>query len=1122
MKPASENFGFLANHYAKLEGVAANAERDWSRDPVGSLIRLRLFTELLARQCAVKLRMSVTTQESFNDVVSLLERAGIPREPFDLMHAIRRRGNEAAHRASGTADEALALLRVTHQLAVWYFRAFHDSAFKAPAFKTPEDPGATLQRLQAELAAAQKAAREQRSAAEGAKAEAEAARVAAETEAIERQIAEERADKEAADRALWEQMAQEYEAAAKSAPAPSEPVAPDLAALLDGFLRQAAEAAKKIRVTEADVRRGIDEALRDAGWEADSVALTYAAGARPEHGVDRAIAEWPTADGTADYVLFLGLRPVAVLEAKRGVTSAVDALTQAERYSRGYVVKGHEAPAGGPWAGFKIPLLFATNGRPYLKQIEHASGVWFRDARSPTNKPRALHGWMSPEGVKALLEVDVDGAHAELKKSPVEALHLRGYQNEAILAVEAALAAGRDTLLVAMATGTGKTRTAIGLIYRLLEAGRFRRVLFLVDRSALGEQTANVIKDYKVASEKTFAQIFGFKELSDASPDRDTRLHIATVQGMMRRVLDDEGPALPVDSYDCIVVDECHRGYTLDREMSEVEMGFRDPRDYVSRYRKVIEYFDAVKIGLTATPALHTAEIFGAPIYQYTFTRAVLDKVLVPQEPPIRIVTALARDGIKYRVGETISVYNRLTGEVELSNAPDELDFEVDAFNRSLKVRSFNEVVCAQLAEVIDPHLDDKTLVFCVDDAHATEVTALLKIAFDKRWKRVDNDAVMKITGAVDRPLEQIRRFRNERQPSVVVTVDLLTTGIDVPRICNVVFLRRVKSRILYEQMLGRATRLCPEIEKESFRIYDAVGQTELVGDLTDMKPSVVSPKFTFRQLAQELLTTPDARAREAVLAQLLTRLRRKRAAVEKSVPLEFEAAAGMSPDALLSSLTTKTPAEAAAWLVEHPSAVGLLDRVSGVDPGVVIHHGEDALIEVRQDFDGKTPADYLEAFGAFIQANMNRIPGLMVVKTAPRDLTRKQLQELAEALAHEGYSEIKLQTAWRRATNEDIAASIIGYIRQRALGEPLVPYAERVERAVKRVRNSREWTRPQRMWLERIGKQMAVTTVVDRPALDAEPFSDHGGFEHVNEVFDGEAEEVLRALREAVWMEVG
>jgi type I restriction enzyme R subunit len=1117
MKPSSENFGFLANHYPRIEGVAANAERDWSRDPVGSLMRLRLYTEMLARQCAAKLRIVTSSVQNFADVVERLEGAGIPAEPIELMHAVRRCGNGASHRAEGTSADALTHLRNAHQLGVWFYRTFHDRAFTGPAFKTPEDPGALLARLQAELAAAQKLALEQQSATQAAQARAEAARVAAETESLERLLAEERADKEAADRALWEQMAQELEQAAARAPA-----TPDTAALIEAFLQSAAAAAKKIQVTEADVRRGIDEALRAVGWEADSVALTYGKGARPEHGVDRAIAEWPTSEGPADYVLFMGLRPVGVVEAKRGLTRAVDAIGQAERYSRGYVVKGQETLEGGPWAGHRVPLVFATNGRPYLRQLESATGVWFRDLRNPKNKARPLHGWLSPEGVKAALDVDLAAAHAELKRSPVEALHLRGYQNEAILAVEAALAAGRATMLVAMATGTGKTRTAIGLIYRLIEAGRFRRVLFLVDRSALGEQTASVIKDYKVASEKTFAQIFGFKELADVSPDKDTKLHIATVQGMMKRVLDDDGPSLPVDSYDCIVVDECHRGYTLDKEMTEAEMLFRDQRDYVSRYRKVIEYFDAVKIGLTATPALHTTEIFGAPIFQYTYTRAVLDKVLVPQEPPIRIVTALARDGIKYRLGEMVTTYNRTTGEVELAATPDELDVDVEAFNRTVKTPGFNQAVCDRLAADIDPHLDDKTLVFCVDDEHATEVTRLLKLALDKRWKGVDDAAVMKITGRVDRPLEQIRRYRNEREPSVVVTVDLLTTGIDVPRICNLVFLRRVKSRILFEQMLGRATRLCPEIGKESFTVYDAVGQTELIGDLTDMKPVVVSPKFTFRKLAEELVTTPDERAREGVLEQLLTKLRRKRAALEKAAPREFAEAAGMEPAALIEQLARQTPSEAAGWLVEHPKALGLMDRVGGLDQRVVIHEGEDEVVEVRQDFDGKTPGDYLEDFGAFIRDNMNRIPALMVVKTAPRDLTRQQLHELAEALGAAGYSEINLRTAWNRMTREDVAASIVGYIRQRALGQPLVAYSERVERAVKRVREGRDWTRAQRAWLDRIGKQMAATTVVDRASLDDEPFRDSGGFEHVNTVFDGRAEEVLRELKDAVWQDVG
>lgn len=1118
MKPASQNFAFLASRYTKLEEVAANAERDWAHDPVGSLIRQRLFAELLAHQVAAKLRVMTRATDNFSDVVEALMKRSIPDDVIELFQSIRRPGNDAAHRADGSARDALAGLRLAHQLAIWFQRSFHDPAFKAAAFVTPEDPSVTLKRLEAAIAAAEKRAQDEADAAKAARAEAEAARASAEREALERMLAEERAQKEAADRAVWELMAQEAEKAAQAAPP-----TPDAEVLIEGFLQRAAEAAKKIKLSEADVRRGIDQSLRAIGWQADSTELTWAKGARPEAGIDRAIAEWPTRDGSADYVLFVGLRPVAVVEAKRAHGMPADALTQAERYARAYTVKASEVLEGGPWGDFKIPLVFSTNGRPYLKQLETSTGVWFRDLRDAKNKPRALHGWHSPEGIRGLLALDVAKAHDALAKSPVEALKLRGYQNEAIVAVEGALARGASRCLVAMATGTGKTRTAIGLIYRLVEAKRFRRVLFLVDRSALGQQTADVIKDYKVASEKTFAQIFGFKELADASPDADTCLHIATVQAMMRRVLDGDGDDAPaVDTYDCIVVDECHRGYTLDREMSEEELSFRDQRDYISRYRKVIDYFDGVKIALTATPALHTTEIFGKPVFKYTYTRAVLDKVLTPQEPPYRIVTELSREGIRYGVGDTVTTYDRDTREVDTTTLPDELNFDVETFNHRVKVGGFNKAICDQVAAEIDPHLDDKTLVFCVDDEHATEVTDLLQKAFDTRWKGVEHDVVKKITGSVDRPLELIKRFRNERQPSVVVTVDLLTTGIDVPRICNLVFMRRVKSRILYEQMLGRATRLCPEINKESFRVYDAVRQTDLVGDLTDMKPTAVSPSFTFQQLARELLTTPEERVREVVLDQLVAKLRRKRGALERGALEEFERAAGMSPSDLLTQLAAQTPTEAAAWLLAHPDVVGLADRVSGVDKRMYVHAGEDRVVEVTQDFDGKGPDDYLEAFGRFIEGNLNRIPALVVVKTAPRDLTRKQLTELAEALEAAGFSEIKLQSAWRKMTNDDIAATIIGHVRQRALGEALVPYATRVDRAVKKMLSGRPWTRPQRTWLERIGKQLAATTVLDRGALDEEPFRDHGGFEHVNTVFDGRAEEVLRDLCDAVWRDAG
>ena len=272
--------------------------------------------------------------------------------------------------------------------------------------------------------------------------------------------------------------------------------------------------------------------------------------------------------------------------------------------------------------------------------------------------------------------------------------------------MESAIAQGQRDMLLAMATGTGKTKTCIALIYRLLKAQRFRRMLFLVDRSALGEQAANAFKDTRMENLQTFADIFGIKELDGPQPDTDTAVHIATVQGMVQRVLSagEDNPPPPVDQYDCIVVDECHRGYLLDRELSDTELGFRGYEDYISKYRRVLDYFDAVKIGLTATPALHTTEIFGPPIYIYSYREAVIDGYLVDHEPPVQIHTELSTTGIRWKVGEEVKVYDARANSRSTSSPPrTRSKFEVDAFNRKVITEPFNRVVCDYLAGELDP-----------------------------------------------------------------------------------------------------------------------------------------------------------------------------------------------------------------------------------------------------------------------------------------------------------------------------------------------------------------------------------------------------------------------------------
>ncbi|MFO0654590.1 MAG: type I restriction-modification system endonuclease, partial [Polyangia bacterium] len=567
-----------------------------------------------------------------------------------------------------------------------------------------------------------------------------------------------------------------------------------------------------------------------------------------------AIAEWPTENGPADYILFVGLTPVATVEAKRKNKDVSGCIQQAKRYSRGFVIDGTLTSPGGPWLQHKLPFVFSTNGRPYLRQLETRSGIWFCDVRLPDRLGHALDGWYTPEGLTALLKRDEVRAHQQLSQEPFAyGFTLRPYQQTAIQAVESAIAKGQRAILLAMATGTGKTKTCIALIYRLLKVQRFRRILFLVDRAALGEQAANAFKDTRMEGLQTFAETFGIKEFDEAEPESATVVHVATVQGMVKRILYCRDSDIPpaVVQYDCIIVDECHRGYLLDRELSDAEMVFRSHEDYISKYRRVLDYFDAVKVGLTATPALHTSEIFGAPVFHYTYREAVIDGFLVDHEPPVQIHTDLSQNGIVWAAGERVAVYHTRRNEVSLYTTPDEIKLEVEDFNRKVITEPWNRVVCEFLAREIDPSSRQKTLIFCANDAHADLVVKRLKLAFEARYGAVEDDAVIKITGAADKPLQLIRRYKNERQPSVAVTVDLLTTGVDVPEICNLVFLRRVNSRILFDQMLGRATRLCDKIGKATFRIFDAVRIYEALQPVTAMQPVVVDPTTRFVDLAR-------------------------------------------------------------------------------------------------------------------------------------------------------------------------------------------------------------------------------------------------------------------------------
>lgn len=1128
--PQSPNFHFLAARSPLLVRYAAQAERYLFDDPSTALVKLRQFAELLARLALAEFGVEATPQDEFMAVLTLLrDRRVASGDVLDLFHGIRKAGNAAAHEGAGERSDALHHLRMARQLAVWFHRAFGTNpSLAAGPFVPPPDPTNATEALHRELDRLRQVAAEQElKAAEAGRVaeeassvavrEAEARRVADEAAACAYAelttalaLAEESSTQLAQERKLFEEQLTALRATAADRPAEQKLAVAE----------KVQQATALIDLDEAATRKLIDQQLRDAGWVTDSESLKFKHGVRPQKGKNLAIAEWPTDSGPADYVLFADLIPVATIEAKKAVKDVPGAVEQAKRYARDFQTHGDAAPAG-PWGEYTVPFCFATNGRPFLRQISTKSGIWFLDARRPTNISRPLEGWYTPAGLRELLAQNTAAADLKLKDESPAFLPLRTYQLTAIRAVESEVATGRREMLVAMATGTGKTRTCIGLVYRLVKAGRFRRVLFLVDRTALGEQAGNAFKDVKLENFQSFTDIYDVKEIGDLAPDADTKVHIATVQSVVKRVLFPGKDAPPaVDAYDCVVVDECHRGYALDKEMTEAELTFRDEDDYVSKYRRVLDHFDAVKIGLTATPALHTVEIFGHPVYSYSYRQAVIDGYLVDHEPPIRIVTKLAEDGITWHKGETIQTYLAVTGEIDPVTAPDEVQVEVDEFNRRVVTENFNKVVCDELACQIDPGLPGKTIIFCANDAHADTVVDLLKKAFAAHYGSVEDDAVMKVTAAADKPLQKIRRFKNERLPNVAVTVDLLSTGIDVPEVTNLVFLRRVRSRILYEQMLGRATRLCDEIEKERFLVFDAVDLYAALEPYSAMKPVVVQPQITFAQLARELTTAGTPAALLELKDQFAAKLQRKRRVLTGKNADDFATLAGVTPAAFVAQACDWPPETLRDWLAAHPKVVGFLDRAGGLDPRrVLISEHPDELRRVERGY-GKAakPGDYIDSFRRFVTENLDKIPALLVVAQRPRDLTRQQLRELKIALDEAGFTEANLQTAWREATNHDIAATIIGYVRHVASGEPLLPYTERVQSAMKAILKSRPWTVPQRKWLERIGKQLEVETVVDKEALDHGQFQAEGGFSRLNKVFDGKLGDLLGEITDAIW----
>lgn len=1084
----ASNFDFLQKDFPVLSNFGKLAENYCYSDSNSCLMKLGMIGETIVNLMFTYDRIPVPTNNTASERIKKLQKEGLlSNDLVDILHALRIKRNKAVHENYASVAEGKALLEMAYSLCEWFMQTYGDWNYKNCPFILPQENQCAI-------------------------------------------FVDKGAEKSKEEKLI----VQAVQKAVKS---------PQIAK--DERRTRSERIANQRYKSEAETRYMIDYQLRQVGWEADTENLRYSRGVRPKKGRNLAIAEWPTdsavsGKGFVDYVLFIGEKLVAIIEAKaehKDIPSVID--YQGKEYSRN-IRKEDEKYIIGKWGAYKVPFTFATNGRSYLEQYKTKSGIWFLDLRDVANIPEALHGWMSPDGILELLEKDIEAGNKALEELPYDllldkqGLSLYPHQLKAIQAAEQAVIDGKRTLLLAMATGTGKTRTVLGMIYRFLKTNRFKRILFLVDRTSLGEQAYDVFKEIKLEELMSLDAIYNIKGLDDKSIDKETKIHISTVQGMIKRILYNDGETMPaVTDYDLLIIDEAHRGYSLDKEMDDFEILYRDQRDYQSCYRSVIEYFDAVKIALTATPALQTTQIFGVPVFKYTYREAVLDGYLVDHDAPHRLGTELSVGGIHYKNGEIIKLFNPVTGEVTDSELmEDELDFEIEQFNRRVITRPFNEVVLEEISRDIDPENPDeqgKTLIYAVDDSHADMIVDILRNIYKESG--VDNDAILKITGSVGggnpkKVQEAIKRFKNERYPSIAVTVDLLTTGIDVPEITTLVFMRRVKSRILFEQMLGRATRLCSRIRKTHFEIYDPVGVYDVLTDVNTMKPVVINPKTTFTQLLDGLEIAEDEVKIQQQIVQIIAKLQRKKKNMDAKTLEHFvNMTKGLDPSQFIVEIERSKPVEAKKHLLAYYDMFQMLQEMKeNGGRTVVISDKEDTLIEHSRGYGSvEKPEDYLDSFEKYVRTNMNEIAALNIICTRPRELTRESLKGLRLTLDREGFTVQQLNTALSELTNEEIAADIISLIRKYAIGSALISHEARIRKAVDKLKKAHKFTKQELNWIARMEKYLMEESVLNVRVFDEDSrFKEQGGFIKINKVFQNSLEGIVRELNEYLYDDGG
>ncbi len=946
---------------------------------------------------------------------------------------------------------------------------------------------------------------------------------------------------------------------------------------------------------EQQARVGIDAALHAAGWLVqDRADMNLSAGP----GV--AVREFKMAPGHgyADYLLFVNGKAVGVLEAKSAGYALTNVELQADKYATGL-------PAGLNPPVQPLPFLYLSTGveTRFINGLDPDPKTRAISANlAHIHRPATLAEWTHAETLDAWvkrLHAEGDGLYTAADDTrpasfrsrittmpPLEPGSLYPNQIEAVSNLEHSLRKNRPRALIQMATGSGKTIAAIAAIYRLIKYGGARRVLFLVDRSNLGEQAEKEFQGYRTPdSHRLFTELYNVQRLSSNTIMDSSRVVISTIQRVYSMLkgepeLDpalEEGSqfevvaaalreplpvvynaAYPPEYFDVVVIDEVHRSiYTL--------------------WRQVVEYFDAFLVGLTATPSSQTLGFFNKNlVMQYDHARAVADGVNVDFEV-YNIRTKITAHGatveasphtmLGYRDRQTRALRWESPDE-DLSYDPNELDRRVVAKDQ---IRTIIRTFRDRLSTEIFPGRQEvpKTLIFAKDDSHAEDIVEIVRDEFG-RGNAFCQKITYKVTGASPRDL--IQAFRNQYEPRIAVTVDMVATGTDIKPIEIVMFMRAVKSRVLFEQMKGRGVRIIDPndlravsgedaVAKTHFVIVDCVGMTET--QLADTQPLERKRTVSLKVLLEHVAMGGTDREMLSSLASRLARLDKQcghdeharivhasggvtltsicGAIVEGLDPdrqiTEARHTFAVAADAEPTEVQVRQAAEtllkrATETLATKPALRTLLVDLKRELEQVIDEVSEDELLEAGASPEAKEKAQSLVAdFERFIEEHKDEIDALQFFYTQPysKRLLFTDIKALAEAIKAppRAWTPEKLWRAYetlgkdkvRGASGKRLLTDIVSLLRFAThRDEELVPFGDQVrvrfdEWMAQQENSGRAFTSEQQRWLEMMRDHIATSLEMTVDDLDYAPFAEAGGRGRAAQVFGGELPAVLYEL---------